>query len=239
MNVIDIIILLIISIGALIGFKNGVIKQSVSFIGFLIVLFLSFLLKNIVSHFFYMYLPFFGFSGIIKGVTVLNIAVYEIIAFVLVLLILMILFRVLLKISGVVETILKLTVILSFPSKILGAIVGMIESLCFLFILLYILSLPIFNVTVLDESNLKDQILNETPVLSESLKDNLIVFEEFSNLKEKYKTENNSDKFNLEALDLFLKYKVVTVESIDSLKEKGKINIPGMDSVLNKYREVD
>ena len=41
MNIIDAIIFLIILMGAVVGFKNGVIRQTVSLVGFLLVVILS------------------------------------------------------------------------------------------------------------------------------------------------------------------------------------------------------
>ena len=81
MNIVDAIIILIILMGAVIGFKNGVIRQTVSLVGFLLVIILAFLLKNPLSLWMYEHLPFFNFWGILKGVTVINILLYEVIAF--------------------------------------------------------------------------------------------------------------------------------------------------------------
>ena len=53
MNYVDIIILMIILAGGIIGFKRGVIKQSVLTIGMILVVVLSFLLKNPLSAFLY------------------------------------------------------------------------------------------------------------------------------------------------------------------------------------------
>ena len=40
-----------------------------------------------------------------------------------------------------------------------------------------------------------------------------------------------------ETLDLFLKYDVITVESVDYLVEKDKLKIDNIESILSKYRE--
>src|SRR5690625_5201712 len=100
MNIVDILIIIFILLGASIGFKQGFTKSLVSFVGIIVVIILAYLLKNPVSEFLMSIGPFFNFGGIIKGVTVLNIAVYEIIAFILVFTILMIILRVLLLATG-------------------------------------------------------------------------------------------------------------------------------------------
>ena len=140
MNIIDIGIILFILSGAIIGLKRGFTKQLVSSIGFILIVILSFILKNPVSIFFYEHLPFFKFSGIIKGVTVLNIALYEIFAFFIVFSILTIVYKFLLLATSIFEKVLKATIILGIPSKILGAILGFIQYFILAFIILYVLN---------------------------------------------------------------------------------------------------
>ena len=83
-TIIDIIILLFLLMGALIGFKRGIIQSATIFLGIIFVIILSYYLKNPLSKLMYTYLPFFEFSGALKGVTVLNILIYEAIAFLVV-----------------------------------------------------------------------------------------------------------------------------------------------------------
>lgn len=235
MNLIDVIVILIILAGAVVGYKSGFTKQIISFFGFIIVIILSYLLKNYISEFMYQYFPFFDFGGVFKGVTVLNILIYEVISFFIVFSILMIVFKLVLFISKIFETLLKFTIILGIPSKLLGALVGMVEYYIIAFFALYILTLPIFAIEGMENSKFKDPILKNTPVLSHYTKDGLQVYEKFNELKDKYEVEQNVDEFNLEALDLFLKYKVITKDSVSKLVESKKLNIPNVDTVLSKY----
>ena len=69
----DIIIIMIILFGAIVGFKRGIIKQSVITVGMILVLILSFILKNPVSSIMYEHLPFFSFGGLFENLAVLNI----------------------------------------------------------------------------------------------------------------------------------------------------------------------
>lgn len=235
MNLIDVIVILIILSGAVVGYKSGFTKQIISFFGFIIVLILSYLLKNYISELLYQYFPFFDFGGVLKGVTVLNILIYEVISFFIVFSILMIAFKLILFISKIFETLLKFTIILGIPSKLLGAVVGMVEYYIIAFFALYIFTLPIFAIDGMENSKFKDPILKNTPVLSHYTKDGLQVYEEFNELKDKYEVEQNVEQFNLEALDLFLKYKVITKDSVSKLVERKKLNIPNVDTVLSKY----
>lgn len=235
LNLIDVIVILIILSGAVVGYKSGFTKQIISFFGFIIVLILSYLLKNYISELLYQYFPFFDFGGVLKGVTVLNILIYEVISFFIVFSILMIAFKLILFISKIFETLLKFTIILGIPSKLLGAVVGMVEYYIIAFFALYIFTLPIFAIDGMENSKFKDPILKNTPVLSHYTKDGLQVYEEFNELKDKYEVEQNVEQFNLEALDLFLKYKVITKDSVSKLVERKKLNIPNVDTVLSKY----
>lgn len=236
MNLIDVFVIIIILSGAVVGFKNGFTKQIVSFVGFIIVIVLSYLLKNYVSDFLYQFLPFFKFGGVLKGVTVLNIAVYEVIAFFIVFSLLMIGFKVVLFVSKVFETLLKFTIILGIPSKILGAVVGLVEYYIIAFMVLYALTLPIFNIEGMENSKLKDPILKNTPVLSGYTKNGIELFDEFKELKVKYESSSDVNSFNLETLDLFLKYNFIKPESVDKLIELDKLDIENVDSVLDKYK---
>ena len=83
-NLVDAIILLIILLGGIIGFKEGVIKKLTSVIGLVIVVILSFMLKNHLSVIFYENLPFFNLWGAFKGIQVLNIVFYEMLAFLII-----------------------------------------------------------------------------------------------------------------------------------------------------------
>ena len=120
MVVVDIIILILLVLGAVAGFKAGVIKKLTDFVGMFVIVILSFYLKNFLSVIMYENLPFFNFGGLIKGIEVINILFYEVLAFIIVFLVLLFVLRVLLMVTGLIEKILRATIILSIPSKILG-----------------------------------------------------------------------------------------------------------------------
>lgn len=237
MNIIDIIVILVIISGMCLGFKRGLTREVVHFAKFALALIIAFLLKNPLSKLMYEHLPFFDFGGIFKGVSALNIILYEFIAFLLVLAIVLVIFRILLLATAIFEKILNTTVILSLPSKILGMIIGGIHYYLIVFILLFIITLPIFKLgDILAQSKLREPILNKTPILSGLVDKTINIIDEFNELGEKYKTEDDADKFNLETIDLFLKYNIITVEAVETLNSKDKLQIDRLESVLEKYR---
>lgn len=237
MNIIDIIIIVLIVSGLCFGFKRGLTKEIVCFAKFALALVIAFLLKNPLSKLMYEHLPFFEFGGIFKGVSALNIILYEFIAFLLVLGIVMLIFRILLLATTIFEKILNTTVILSLPSKVLGMIVGGIHYYLIVFILLFVVTLPVFKLDeTLNESKLREPILNNTPILSGIVNKTINIIDEFNELGQKYKSQTNVDEFNLETIDLFLKYKIITVDAVETLYSKDKLQIDKLESVLEKYR---
>ncbi len=238
MNIVDLIIIILILFGAVIGFKRGFTKSLVSAVGLIAIVIIAFLLKNPVSTVLYEHLPFFQFGGVIKGVTVLNIALYELLAFVIVLAVLGIVLKILMIATSIFERILTLTIILGIPSKILGAIIGALEWFILVFIGLYVLNMPVVNVKEIDNSTLAPKILNNTPILSGVIKDTNDVINEFASIKDRYTDKNvDTNEFNKETLELFLKYNVVSVDSVDKLIKDNKLKIDGIDEVLVKYRK--
>lgn len=237
MNGFDAAIILILIMGAVVGFKRGFTYEIVSTVGFFLVLILAYFLKNPLSVFLYEHLPFFKFGGIFKGVTVLNIFLYEVIAFLVVASILMFILKIIEKVTNLFEKFLKFTFVFSIPSKIAGMVVGIIESYVWVYIILYILNLPMFDISLLQKSQFKDTILNHTVILSNATNNSMKVINEFMDLKEKYENAPNATEFNRETLDLFLKYDVITVDSVETLRDKNKLKIDNLDEILNKYKE--
>lgn len=218
------------------GFKHGFIRQTVSLVGFLLVLILSFIFKNQLSLWMYEHLPFFDFWGILKGVTVVNILLYEIIAFLILLALFTVILKIILFAAKIIEKILEFTIILGIPSKILGMIVGAVEYLLFVFVVLYIVTLPIFDIKSIRDSKCAINILEHTPILSNYTEDATNILNDFVELKEKYNSSSNNQEFNKEALKVLLDYKVIEVKSVDKLVEKNKLKIEDIEEVLKEYR---
>lgn len=238
MNIVDIIIIVSIVLGVLIGFVRGFFKETVIFIGTILVVVLAFVLKNPLSLILYKNLPFFKFKGIFEGISTLNILMYEFLAFIIALAILSIALTIIIKISGIIEKILKLTIVLALPSKLLGAIVGFIQSIVVLYVFLFLLSLPILRVPYIKDSKYAQMILEKTPVISKVTDGLVKTFNEISDFADK-NIKNNVDKrqTNREMLEIMLKNDVVTSENVKYLSDKGKIDIDNIDELLSKYKE--
>jgi len=219
MNIIDALIIIFIIVAMLGGFRRGLIKETVLLVGLVLSLIISFNLREVISTFLYKNLPFFSFGGIFSGVKILNILLYEVIAFLIIFSIVYLILRIILKITGIIEKILRATVILGFFSKIGGLIVGFIEGYIIVFIILFIMSQPFINIKEVKDSKYTSKILNNTPVLSKSIKNTKKVIDEVYLLAKDYKNET----FNERAIELFIKYDIISTENVELLKEKGKL----------------
>ena len=224
MNVVDVIIIALLILGGVAGFKAGVIKKITDFIGMFVVIILAFYLKNYISVIMYENLPFFNFFGLINGIDALNILLYEVIAFLVIFIALLFVLKVVLMLTGLVEKILKATVILSIPSKLLGIVVGVIEMYVYLFLILVIVSLPIFDSSFLKDSKMNNFILNNTPVLSGVSEEIIDIYGDVYNIIDNRKNKTN-EQLNEEILKVLIDKKVVTKESAKKLVDKNKIHI--------------
>ena len=221
MNILDAVIITILIVGVLGGMSRGLIKQAVLLIGLVVCLIFAFYLRTPIATFMYEYLPFFKFGGLFSGVSIINILLYELIAFLIIFSLLYLVLRILLKITGIIEKILDMTIILGFFSKIGGGIVGFIEAYILVFVFLFVCNQPFIRVTGLDSSKVGNFILDKTPVMSGAIEDTRKAINEVYTLTTKYKNDKN--KLNQETIKLFIKYDIITEENVQKLREKGKL----------------
>ena len=126
MSLLDIIIVLVLAMSAIIGFKRGAIKEIVSLVGIIIVFVVAFSLKGVIGNVLCKWLPFFNFAGNFEGVTVLNILLYQLLAFLIIYSLLFSVYMIVLKISGVVQ---KCYIVASFKINWSGC--GTYYRLCY------------------------------------------------------------------------------------------------------------
>lgn len=233
LNIVDIIIILIILLGGVVGFKEGAIKKITSIVGLILVVVLSFILKNHLSVFFYENLPFFDFWGVFKGIQVLNVVFYEMLAFLIISSVLTIVYRVILKLTGLIEMILKATIILSIPSKILGFFVGLIENYIWVYLFLFVFTLPVFNIKDIYDSKTATFIITKTPVLSKYTGKTLDIYNDLYGIIDNRENKTNT-QVNEEAMKLMLEYDIITPQSARKLVDKNKVNIND-DSFIETY----
>ncbi len=237
MNILDIVIVLILIMSAIIGFKRGAIKEIVSLVGIIIVFIVAFAFKGVLGNVLCKWLPFFNFAGNLEGVTVLNILLYQLIAFLIIYSLLFSIYMIVVKISGVVQKLVHMTVILWLPSKIIGAVVAFITGYVMVFVVLLALLIPLKDTDMFKESKFANYVVYDTPILAGSAENISRSINEVYTLGEDLsKGDISKNEANLETMDILLKYKIVSPKTAKELVALDKLDgISGLDSIIQKY----
>jgi uncharacterized membrane protein required for colicin V production len=170
--VIDIIILFLLLMGTLVGLKRGFILQLIKLISFVVsILVASMFYQSLAPQLTWIPAPNFSggqaqlafFSGNLET------AYYNTIAFI----ILFILTKILLAIIGGLLTTIASIPVIKQVNKLLGGVLGFLETYLFVFILLFVAALlPVDALqTMMSKSILADVIVGNTPYLSSLVKD--------------------------------------------------------------------
>lgn len=237
MSIIDIAIILMVLMFAVVGFKKGVIKEVISLIGIIIVFVLSFMFKEQIGNVLCKFLPFFTFNGNLKGLVSLNILIYQLIGFLIIYSILFGIYTIILKISGIFQKLVNMTIVLLLPSKIGGAILGAIEGYFLTYIVLMILMTPFNNAPIFRDSFLLNKMIYKTPIISKYTSNVTNTIKDTHNLANDI--VNNSltvNEANLKIIDNMLNYKIVSKKTVEQLIVLDKLkDVSGLDKVLKKY----
>ena len=151
-----------------------------------------------------------------------SIIIYELSAFLLLFSLLTTILVIFIKISKIVEKLLRVTVILAIPSKILGFILGIIENYLISLVFLVVLLNPTFNIKTLPDSKVSNFILKNTPIVSIYTDKYIDSFNEIKDLLED-KNKYDDKIFNCKLQKILINNKIVSKESIDYLIKSGKI----------------
>ena len=236
-SIIDIIALVLVLYGAYRGFKYGGFTSVINLIGTLLVIILAYYLKNPLSSLMYQNLPFFSFGGIFKGISSINILVYEGISYILCIMILFVLLKILMKVTGIVDKFINMTVIMALPSKILGILFGALQFYIYVFVLLFVVAQIPATSKYITESKISNGILEKTPLLSNITNDIYKSVKEIYEICIKYDGDDDKTEGDKEALKTLLKYDIISPESVEKLKEKDKIKIENVDEIIEEYKK--
>ncbi len=229
--VVNIVIILFLTGGIIEGYKKGFLESTIKFIGTIVALVGAYMFKNPVSVFLYTHLPFFKFGGVFKGVSVLNILIYEFIAFVLVFLVILVILKIIYDATGLVNKLFSVVAFLGLPNKILGAVVGFIESLVALYFIsfLFVFICNFFGFGM--KESLVDTVV-DIPVLKETFGPSLNSINDIGVLAKDYKDVQDKDEFNYKSLEILLKYDVITKENAKKLIDSKKLVIPNSEELV-------
>ena len=195
----------------------------------LISIIVAVIFKNPLADLFYKILPFFDFGGELKGAYVINILLYQVIAFFIIFSIMLIITRLISFIGNTIEKALKATVVLEIPSKIFGVIAGALEMYIYLFIIVYLLCLPMLQLNFMKDSKISEMMINNTPLLSNSVGKSIDVFNELYELNGEY---DSVETYNRETLKVILDNNIVSKETVKELIDSGKLKNCDVDDLL-------
>ena len=223
-NVIDIIIVLLLISGLITGYKKGFIKQVVSTVGLIISVVLAFMLKNNLSIILYEKCPFFT-VGLLKNYSSLNILLYELLSFFIIFIILSIILKIIISLSGKIEDIFEESTVFKIPLKILGGVLGALESYVAIFIILLVLSLPLFSFkfsSYITKSKLSNRILNNTFLISNFAEPLVKTINSVGKLE--IQSNVGKKEFNCKTIEIFKKNNIISEESVKYLEKNKKID---------------
>ncbi len=225
MDIISVAVILVILLCGVLGFKKGVIKTGVQLIGTICVLIIAYALKDSVANLLMKYLPFFNFGGIFEGITAINILMYEMISFIVIFILLYCILNILLTLSGAVEKLLKFTIILAIPSKILGFILGLMEGVIFTYMILFVfLHLPQTENMVMD-SKVALVVLERTPFIGSVALKTTLALEKINDIVTDLNDDTSRDEINFNVIHTLVYYKIISQEDVEELMKSGKLRV--------------
>jgi colicin V production protein len=235
MNIFSVIVILLIISSGVMGLKKGFLKESVVFIGTILVYIISFLLKDKIGLVLCKWFPFFSFDGL----QTLNILVYQLIAFIFIATILFSIATIIFKLTGIIQKLVDITIILTLPSKILGFIFGILEGYIVMFLILIILAIPLRNVELFKESTVVTKIMYNSPILSKTLGGVPKTIEDILDVTtEIQKTDYNKNKVALDIMKIELDHNIISKEDTLDLIERGKLDkVQGIKSFVKNYNK--
>ena len=116
-------------------------------------------------------------------------------------------------------------------------LVGLIQSVVIIYVILFIASMPVFDVKDLSKSKYAKIILEKTPIISNITNDVINTFDEIKEFSTKKIDISDVKNTNRNIVEIMLKNDVVTTDSVILLNEKGKIDIDNLDELINKYKK--
>ena len=77
--------------------------------------------------------------------------------------------------------------------------------------------------------------MNSTPYLSKKVKPLMKASEKILKIANDYKDQKDRNEANVKALDVLLKYKIISRDNAEYLVKTGKLKIKNIDKVIEKY----
>lgn len=165
----DLLILLLLVAGLIAGGKRGLVMQAIHMFGFIIAIIIALIYYKPLAQHFLFWIPYPGFTEEISSalsLTGLDVdrTFYRVIAFAVIFYAV----KIIMQIIASMFDFLRYVPVLGGVNRLLGAVLGFIESYFLIFILLYVVALlPMIGIQErVDSSILAGLMLEHTPIVS-------------------------------------------------------------------------
>lgn len=224
MSIFDVLIIFIILFGMYLGLQRGIVKEATDFGALLISMIIAAPLSKLLCNLLYPVLPFFNFIGGTKGLKSLNIILWRLIIYFLIIIILLAIIKNILLKLGLLSKISDSIVEAGLISKILGAVMAFPLMIIFLYNILIIANVPFISLDLVNESEGAKIILEKTPIIS-SQNRSIYISENYASdiISSKYNTDKNYKKANEKIVKRLISNNLVSEKMVDKLTKKKKI----------------
>lgn len=225
MKVIGIVLILILLLGAFVGYKKGAVKEFFELVGTVSIIIISYLLKGYLTAALIKYLPFWNFKGYI-GLYSLNFLMYDVVSFVIIFILLYCILNILINLAGFIDKLVKYSVVYDIPSKVLGVIFGCINSLIFCFLICYVMLQVPYTQKYVRKNTFATKIVERTPVLNVVCSSGILTAEDAYNKLDSYSfKEEDIDNMNLQIATSVARYALIKKPLIQTSINNGKLNL--------------
>lgn len=222
--IVDFLLIIFLIAGIVGGYKKGFLESTIRLIGNIVTFLGAYLLKGPLSIYLYTNLPFFDLGGFFEGLSVLNVIIYELIAFIILWVLFSVILGILAKVFKLEKLLMTIVAKLRLPNKILGGIFGFLEM--YLFVYFFVLIAMFFaNFNNYDMDKRLASYVFKTPFLNETFAPTYNALEDIVELTIKYDNNNDKVSLNTEALGILIEYGLIKEEDINTLINDEKIDV--------------
>lgn len=239
--IISLIVILVFVSDVINGYKKGFLGTAIKLFKSVVALLFAYLFKGKLATYLSIHLPFFNLQGLFKGLDIVNVLIYELIAFVAIFAIVSLILKIIIDLFNIEERLFSLIVQLGIPNNLIGAIFGGLKSIIIIYFALSIFFV-VSNFMKIDTGNsLGDYVVN-MPILKNSFGGTLDSFDQISELAVEYENTQDKGVLNHDAIGILLENGIISEEQLNALIDAGKVeysmdNIEAHNKVMEELYE--
>jgi len=227
--IISLIVILVFVSDVINGYKKGFLGTAIKLFKSVVALVFAYLFKGKLATYLSIHLPFFNLQGLFKGLDIVNVLIYELIAFVAIFAIVSLILKIIIDLFNIEERLFSLIVQLGIPNNLIGAIFGGLKSIIIIYFALSIFFV-VSNFMKIDTGNsLGDYVVN-MPILKNSFGGTLDSFDQISELAVEYENTQDKGVLNHDAIGILLENGIISEEQLNALIDAGKVEY-SMDNI--------